>query len=382
MFHVVAGLLALYVIRRLVWRSGCSSRLRWMLALLAFLPSQHHLVTRTFFGSMSSPEVPSLVLIVLGWAFGSLILSACLLLVTDVAGLAVRRISRRAEQPLPASRARVRSAIAGAAMLLAGLGVWQSIRIPDVRTVEIELAQLPRAFDGYRMVQLSDLHASRLLQRSWMEAVVARANTLKPDLMLLTGDMVDGTVAARVHDVEPLRHLTAQHGVFAVAGNHEYYQGYQQWLTHFSTLGLRVLLNEHVTISKGDSSVVLAGVTDRAAARSGDLMPNVDMALAGVPKDIAVILLSHRPSGAQANARAGADLQLSGHTHGGQFLGFHWVVQLANEGYVSGEYTVDGMRMYVSHGAGLWNGFPIRLGRRAEITQIILRAPGGLASDL
>lgn len=379
MLHVIGGVLALYVIRRLVWPIRCPARFRWILAGVVLLSSQHHLVTRTFFGSMPSPEVPSFVLIVLGWAFGSLVLSACLLFIADVAGVAMRVAARRKRQSPPASGAPTRAGVAAAAVLLAGLGVWQSVRIPDVRTVEIELPRLPRAFDGYRLVQLSDLHASRLLHRSWMQAVVAKANGLAPDLMLLTGDMVDGTVAARIRDVEPLRDLAARQGVFAIAGNHEYYQGYQPWMAHFATLGLRVLRNEHVSISHGGSALILAGVTDAVAARSGDEMPNVDMALAGVPKEAAVILLSHRPRGAEANARAGVDLQLSGHTHGGQFLGFHWIVQAANEGYVSGEYSIDGMRMYVSHGAGLWNGFPIRLGRPAEITQIILRSPRGPA---
>lgn len=259
-------------------------------------------------------------------------------------------------------------------MVLSVVGVWQAVRVPDVRSIEIELAQLPAELDGFRLVQLTDMQVSRLLQRPWMEAVVARANALEPDLMLLTGDMVDGTVAARRDDVEPLRDLAARHGVYAIPGNHEYYADYQQWLDHFSSLGLRMLLNEHVTIEREGGELVLAGITDLAAARFDLPLPSIEAALAGVAEEAAIVLLSHRPPGAEANARAGADLQLSGHTHGGQVLGLHWITQWANGGYVSGGYDVDGMHLYVSNGAGLWNGFPLRLGQSAEITEIILRA--------
>lgn len=267
-----------------------------------------------------------------------------------------------------------RAGIGIAAMVLSVVGVWQAVRVPDVRSIEIELAQLPAELDGFRLVQLTDMQVSRLLQRPWMEAVVARANALEPDLMLLTGDMVDGTVAARRDDVEPLRDLAARHGVYAIPGNHEYYADYQQWLDHFSSLGLRMLLNEHVTIEREGGELVLAGITDLAAARFDLPLPSIEAALAGVAEEAAIVLLSHRPPGAEANARAGADLQLSGHTHGGQVLGLHWITQWANGGYVSGGYDVDGMHLYVSNGAGLWNGFPLRLGQSAEITEIILRA--------
>lgn len=134
-----------------------------------------------------------------------------------------------------------------------------------------------------------------------------------------------------------------------------------------------MLLNDHVAVSNGKDSIMLAGITDSVAARTGLPLPDVNAALAGVPKETVVILLSHRPAGAQVSAAAGADLQLSGHTHGGHLFGFHWIVQAANEGYVSGRYTVGDMQLYVSHGAGLWAGFPVRLGRSSEITEITLR---------
>lgn len=370
------GLLALYVSGRLVWRRPWPYRVKWAICLALVASSQHHLITRSFFGSMASPEVPGWILMFLGWAFGSMLITACLFFVVDVLGGVVSLLSRRAGRALLDSRSALRPSLALAVAALSVAGVWQAVRVPDVRTVEITLPALPPAFDGFRVVQLTDLHASRLLRRPWMEAVVGKANALEPDLIVLTGDMVDGTTLARADDVEPLRRLTAGHGVFAIPGNHEYYEEYQPWIHHFESLGLRMLLNEHVAITNGDASIALAGITDPAAARFGMPMPDIQGALAGLAPEDPVILLSHRPPGARRNADAGVNLQLSGHTHGGQVWGLHWITQWANGGYVSGLYTVGDMRLFVSNGAGLWNGFPVRLGRPSEITQIVLRAGG------
>jgi predicted MPP superfamily phosphohydrolase len=380
MFHVIAGLLALYVSWRLVWCQHWLAPVKWTVSALIVLVSQHHLVTRNFFGTLASPELPSPVLMVLGCAFGGLMLAALLLLALDLFGWLAYPLSKRVGHTVLAAPS-LRAGIGAAALLLAAIGTWQAVKVPEVRNIEIELAQLPPELDGFRLVQLTDLHASRLLQQPWMEAVVARTNTLDPDLIVITGDLVDGTVAMRIEDVEPLRDLTARHGVYAIPGNHEYYAEYQQWLEHFDRLGVRMLLNEHVTIVGEGAEFVLAGITDRAAAPFGQPMPDIGAALAGVPQEAAVILLSHRPPGAQVNARAGVDLQLSGHTHGGQMLGLHWLIQWANDGYVSGQYRIDGMHLYVSNGTGLWPGFPLRLGRPSEITEITLRSAGGVQAN-
>ncbi|MEL7629413.1 metallophosphoesterase [Pectobacterium aroidearum] len=372
-FHIITGLIALYVIWRLIWRLRVSMPVKRILAVLALLASQHHLITRTFFGTMASPEVPAFVLMLLGWAFGALLIAAFLLLAIDLLGVASRFLFRPAGNVLLNNMA-LRGGIAVVAMGLAAIGMWEAVRVPEVRTVEVKLKQLPPELDGFRLVQLTDLHASRLLQRPWIATVVAQTNALKPDLTVITGDLADGTVSARHEDMEPLRNLTAPHGVFAIVGNHEYYVEYTQWVQRLNALGLRLLLNEHVSIGRDNATFVLAGITDRTAADFQQPLPDTGAALNGVSPNSAVVLLSHRPTGAKENARAGADLQLSGHTHGGQVLGMHWVTQLANEGYVSGSYDVDGMHLYVSNGAGLWNGFPIRLGKRAEITQFILRS--------
>ena len=255
------------------------------------------------------------------------------------------------------------------------MGVWQSIRVPDIKSIEITLAHLPQEMDGLRIVQLTDLHASRLLQAPWMQAVVDKTNALQPDLILITGDLVDGSPQARANDVQPLQQLRARYGVFAIAGNHEYYVDYVRWLPVFEQLGLQMLLNRHVLVTHNGGQLVVAGITDKAAAPLRLPLPDVATALRDAPEHAPVILLSHRPIGAVANARQGVDLQLSGHTHGGQILGPHLIAKWANEGFVSGLYAVAGMQLYVSNGTGLWNGFPVRLGRPSEITEIVLRAP-------
>ena len=374
MFHLITAIIALYVIWRFVRPLSVGRAGKIGLGVLLLLIAEHHLVTRTFFGSMASPEVPGEVLVVLGWAFASLILLALLLLIRDLLGIVVWALRGRTGRVLLGG-SRLGIALGLISTGLSAVGVWQAIRVPDVKTMEIVLPRLPAELDGLRIVQLTDLHASRLLQAPWLQAVVNKTNALKPDLILITGDLVDGSPRARVDDVQPLKDLRARYGVFAIPGNHEYYVDYVHWLPAFEHLGLHMLLNEHVLITHNGRDLVLAGVTDKAAQPFKLPEPDIIKALKGAPAGDPVILLSHRPGGALVNAGQGVDLQLSGHTHGGQILGPHLIAKWANEGFVSGLYAVAGMQLYVSNGTGLWNGFPVRLGRPSEITEIVLRAP-------
>ena len=374
MFHLITASIALYVIWRFVRPLSVGRAGKIGLGVLLLLIAEHHLVTRTFFGSMASPEVPGQVLVVLGWAFASLILLALLLLIRDLVGIVVWALRGRTGRVLLGG-SRLGIALGLISTGLSAVGVWQAIRVPDVKTMEIVLPRLPAELDGLRIVQLTDLHASRLLQAPWLQAVVDKTNALKPDLILITGDLVDGSPRARVDDVQPLKDLRARYGVFAIPGNHEYYVDYVHWLPAFEHLGLHMLLNEHVLITHNGRDLVLAGVTDKAAQPFKLPEPDIIKALKGAPAGDPVILLSHRPGGALVNAGQGVDLQLSGHTHGGQILGPHLIAKWANEGFVSGLYAVAGMQLYVSNGTGLWNGFPVRLGRPSEITEIVLRAP-------
>ncbi|HLU04375.1 MAG TPA: metallophosphoesterase [Advenella sp.] len=372
MLHIIMAVIGLYVSARGIWPLSLNLTSKIVLTLAVLCVAEHHLITRTWFGSMASPEIPGAVLMLLGWLFCTLLLLGFFILVKDLLGMVTYPVSAETGRLLLASP-RLLFAITVVTLVIAAIGVWNAVKVPKVKTVEIELPGLPIAFDGFRIVQLTDLHASRLLQRPWMAAVVDRANALSPDLTVITGDMVDGSPQARADDVKPLQSLTARYGVLAIPGNHEYYSGYQSWLSAFNDLGLHMLTNQHATITHENQQIVVAGITDHAAGRFGLPDPDVAAALEHVPANQTVILLSHRPAGALAHARAGVSLQLSGHTHGGQILGAHVLTKMANDGYVNGLYDVDAMKMYVSMGTGLWNGFPIRLGRPSEITQIVLR---------
>ncbi|WP_128255379.1 metallophosphoesterase [Falsirhodobacter deserti] len=368
MFHLITATVAVYVILRVVvplrWPRGA----RILLGLVVLLVSQHHLASKLLYGTMFAPDAPRLMMIAVNWLFGAIILSFAFQLVLDIAAL-LAALLRRRWVPVAGG---LRQAAAAAALLLAGLGVWEAIRVPDVRRMEIAVRGLPPEFDGFRIVQLTDLHLSRIFSESWARGVVERTNALEADLVAITGDLIDGSTGERARDIGPLADLRAADGVFMVTGNHEYYFGYEGWMDRFRQLGLTVLANSHEVIRRGNAELVLAGVTDWTALRMGLPAPDLQQALAGAP-DAPVILLDHQPRGAAANAAGGADLQLSGHTHGGMILGLDRIVARFNNGFVSGLYDVDGMALYTSNGTGLWMGFTMRLGRPSEITEITLR---------
>lgn len=368
MFFVWTLIPALYVIIRFIWPLSLPVLARLALSVIPIVASEYHLISRVFFDNMFSPEWPKGVMYLQGWLFGGIVLFAGLLLLRDVVSILSRLLLKR-RLPVNASG----MLMLFIAMVLAAIGVKQAGDIPAVRTVEVKIDNLPPAFDGFKLVQLTDIHASRLLAREWVSQVVDITNDLRPDLIVLTGDLSDGTVDRRYRDVEPLSRLRAPAGVYAITGNHEYYFDYEKWLQTFKQLNLPFLHNSHVRIARGDESIVLAGLNDESAQRVHEKGPDIDAALAGTQPDDTVILLSHRPGPAQAYAKHHVALQLSGHTHGGMIRGLDLLVGPANNGFVSGRYQVDDMTLYVSNGTGLWNGFPLRLGRPSEITEIVLR---------
>ncbi|MFA0999273.1 MULTISPECIES: metallophosphoesterase [Pseudomonas syringae group] len=372
MFHVYLTIAYLYVLWRFVipLPIGCSWRVLLAAALLVI--SKYHLILIAIYGTMFSPEVPRAAILIAGWLFCAFVLVMVLTLVTDLVCIApaIRRKSLRKD----IFGGRLRSVIGLVALLLSAVGVYQAVQLPDVRRVEITVENLPGSLDGLRIVQLTDLHISRLFQADWVERVVFRVNALNADAILITGDLIDGTVEARKNDVAPLGRLTAPLGVIAIPGNHEYYFDANQWVAEFKRLGMQVLVNEHVILRKGADQLVVAGVTDEAAPAFGFKGPDLSEALSGAPKDTPTILLKHRPAGASESAAAGVGLQLSGHTHGGMISGLDLVAGYANQGFISGHYDVGKMKLYVSNGTALWNGFPIRLGVPAEIIEIVLRA--------
>ncbi|WP_369038322.1 metallophosphoesterase [Stenotrophomonas maltophilia] len=372
MLSTMGLLMGLYVAWRLFWPLRLPLWAKALLSLLLVALAVQLRIVATFWGTMASPEIPRMAIATLATGSTAVLLLALGLLVLD-AGLLLSR-ALRWPRAVAALRTRMlRPLAAGLALLLSAYGVSQGMAVPTVRQIDVRIAGLPTAFDGYRVLQLTDIHASRLLTGDWVRRVVAESNALEPDLIVITGDLIDGTVAARRNDFQPLGDLQAPDGVIAITGNHEYYAQYREWMQAFRALHMQVLENSHTQVRRGSAALTIAGVTDPVAARYGLPLPDLDAALAGAAPAAPVILLDHRPRNAREAAERGVKLQLSGHTHGGQIIGMDQLVKRANGGYVSGRYAVNDMTLYVSNGAGLWAGFPARIGVPSEITLITLR---------
>jgi hypothetical protein len=251
------------------------------------------------------------------------------------------------------------------------VGFINARRTARVVTVDVPLAGLAPALEGFRIVQITDIHVGPTIKQEYLQAIVDRVNALQPDVVAITGDLVDGSVAELADHVAPLARLRARHGVFFVTGNHEYYSGVHGWVRELQRLGIRVLHNEHVVLQHADASLVLAGVPDYTGHHFDPAhRSDPAAALQGAPADVPRILLAHQPRTAHAAADAGFDLQLSGHTHGGQFLPWTLLVPL-QQPYTAGLHQLGRLWIYVSRGTGYW-GPPKRLGAPSEIAELRL----------
>ncbi len=257
-----------------------------------------------------------------------------------------------------------------AAVSLAAFG--GSRRAARVVRVSLPIDGRPDALDGFRIAQISDLHVGPTIRAAHMQEVVDRVNGLEADLVALTGDLVDGGVRQLAPHVAPLRDLESRHGTWFVTGNHEYYSGVHQWVDHVrGPLGMNVLLDEHAVLDHDGSSLLVAGITDRTAktmvpTHTGD----VHQAAAGAPETDVRLLLAHQPEAAPAAAELGFHVQLSGHTHGGQYIPFAWIIRMVKR-WVKGLYNHEGTWVYVNPGTTWW-GPPMRLGSPQEITLLEL----------
>ena len=267
--------------------------------------------------------------------------------------------------------------VAGVTALVAGsLGLWSlrsGLGRVQISRVDVTLARLPEALSGTRIVQLSDVHVGPTIHRGFIETIVAQCNALTPDLVVITGDLVDGSVEELREHVAPLAKLRAKHGVFFVTGNHEYYSGAEEWCTELTRLGVRVLRNERVSIGSENASFDLAGVDDHSAKRfGGGHGEDLPKALLGRDPTRELVLLAHQPRTILDAQDQGVGLQLSGHTHGGQLWPWTYLVRL-QQPVVAGMARFKDSFVYVSRGTGYW-GPPMRLGAPSEITELTLRA--------
>jgi uncharacterized protein len=393
-----------YLWRRLVRDTTTPGRTRriltWVLVALVVL------LLSTFVGTRLLPHT---VATVLSWA-GYLWLAVMfylfvLLVVLEIPAFIARRVLRQKEQskelvgaatqggsvgpgpalsdpPDPAdpsaadgqSRrlflARAVAITAGVASVgLVGSGVGSALGMPQLKRIQIPLARLPRAADGMRIALVSDIHLGPLNGIDWSRRIVEMINGLDADLVAMVGDMVDGSVEELGTAAAPLGNLRSRLGTFFVTGNHEYYSGHEEWIAEVARLGMRPLRNARVELPGG---LDIAGVNDGTGQGFGD-GPDMGRAMAGRDPSRAVVLLAHQPIQAHDAADHGVDLQLSGHTHGGQMVPFNLVVRAAQQPVVSGLGEVDGMPVYVTNGAGFW-GPPVRVGAPPDVALVELHA--------
>ncbi|MDG4834784.1 metallophosphoesterase [Solwaraspora sp. WMMD1047] len=257
---------------------------------------------------------------------------------------------------------------------ITGYGVRTAIGPPQLDRVQIPLAKLPRSLDGLRIATVSDIHIGPLAGRAHTERIVATINRVDADLVAIVGDLVDGTVGELGEAAAPLRDLRSRYGSFFVTGNHEYYSGVEEWVVELDRLGLRVLQNTRQQIVTAGGVLDVAGVNDPAGDGGVGVAagPDFEAALGDRDPNLPVVLLAHQPVQAREAARYGVDLQLSGHTHGGQIVPFNYLVAL-EQPVVSGLGTVDGTQVYVTNGAGFW-GPPVRVGAPPQVSVVELRS--------
>ncbi|MBU2669269.1 metallophosphoesterase [Actinoplanes bogorensis] len=297
------------------------------------------------------------------------------LFVWSIAGQLLRLVLALAGVDAPA---RSRIATAAAAAVAVVLLVWGTIearRVPRVRRVEVTLPRLGRGLDGLRLVLITDTHYGPIERSRWSRGVTEVINTLDADVVAHTGDIADGEVSQRVSQAAPLADVRASMARVYVTGNHEYFSGAQRWVEHMASLGWEALHNRHVIVTRGGDSLVVAGVDDRTAAGSGVPGHHTDheAALAGADPALPVLLLAHQPAQIPGAVAHGVDLQISGHTHGGQMWPFHYLVLTDQPSLQGLSRHGERTQLYTSRGTGFW-GPPFRIFAPSEITLITLRA--------
>ncbi len=311
---------------------------------------------------------------------GVMFLLLVVLLGVDVGRLTVKAFASVVNTPVGAGQSLLAARVLAVGALaivgvLSVLAVFNARSEPELRRIEVGVSGLPASMDETTILFMSDIHLGATLGQGFARQLVESANAVEPDIVAIAGDLVDYSVDLLRDDVAPLMALEARLGVFFVPGNHEYYAGIEPWVRELRRLGMEVLLNEHVAVGPAPGLVV-AGVTDSAGASIPGHAPDLDAALEGTDPSAPVILLSHQPRMIAEAAEKGVALQLSGHTHHGQIWPFSFAVRL-QQPYVRGLVRHGPTLLYTSPGTGYW-GPPMRLGSRAEMTLVVLRAEGKL----
>ncbi|MBC8023009.1 MAG: metallophosphoesterase, partial [Burkholderiales bacterium] len=262
-------------------------------------------------------------------------------------------------------------AVLGLTPVITAVGFLMARRVARLVDVRVPVDKLPASLEGFTIAQISDVHVGPTIKREFVQRIVDRVNGMDADLVAITGDLVDGSVAQLASHTAPLADLKSRHGTYVVTGNHEYYSGAQAWIGELERLGARVLMNEHVMLDHDGGRLAIAGVTDFSAHHfDPSHASDPRRAMKGVPDGAVKVLLAHQPRSAPSAAAAGYDLQLSGHTHGGQFWPWNHFVRFSQP-FTSGLHRLGRMWIYISRGTGYW-GPPMRFGIPSEITRIRL----------
>ena len=358
-----------------VWRMVLPLKTKWYFKVLIALPllagAFKFQIFRVIGGHYFSPALPTWIIVTGAWLYGAFYFVPPLLGTSEI----VRFFKWRKEQPV---WNKVNLAIACAALALSGTALVLGALPPVVTTYTVSSPQLPAKADGMTVAFITDLHIDRTTSKEKVRTLVSQVNALSPDLIALGGDLMDGKVSLCGEAVAELKSLKAPMGIWSVPGNHEFYSDAKEWSQFFLKTPVRTILNNAVELPNG---VIIAGCGDQAARvfykKNVQLIKlfgdNPEEALKKVPHEKFVLFLAHRPKIAARSSELGADLQLSGHTHGGMIRGFDLLVGLYNKGWISGRYQVKSMTLIVSNGTWLWKGFPLRLGRPGEILLVTLK---------
>ncbi|MCA9582263.1 MAG: metallophosphoesterase [Myxococcales bacterium] len=369
----IHGYLWLRLVHTPLWPAPWPRVLSIALVVLAlWLPA-------TILGNWFLPDVLRVPVAWIGYVWlGTMFLlfSWCLLLeVPRVALWVAERIGTEVLEPDRRQfLGRVAAAVAGVGALSMATWGLVSVALPlRVKRVTVSLPGLPKALHGFRIVQLTDIHVGPTIGGQFIDEIVAKVNELGADMVAITGDLVDGSVDELGDAVRGLSRLQSREGTYFVTGNHEYYSGADAWVAFLGEAGIRVLRNERVAVERGDGTLYVAGVDDHQAVRFGNGHgADFDAALGGREPGHPTVLLAHQPKAFHSARKHGVDLQLSGHTHGGQIFPFGFLVRLA-EPFVLGLHRVGQSQIYVSGGTGYW-GPPMRVGVPAEITLLTLES--------
>lgn len=367
-----------YLYRRLVKDTDAPRGVRWVGGGLLVFAALSLFFARVVAMRLHSRLGDALAVFAWAWMGVALYLGLALAMGRVLFHLAQWRRRRSGLAPVSAERrvflARVTAA--GAAAVAAGVssyGVWRAFQPPAVREVAVKLPGLPKSLDGFRIVQMSDLHIGDVLGKPFLEELVRRCNALRPDLVAVTGDLVDGTVPHLGPAVAALRGLTSREGTYFITGNHEFYSGDREWAAALTDMGLHVLRNRFVTLGDSGGRLDVVGVDDYGQRESPHRRGyNLGQALLGRDPERPAVLLAHQPRGVEEALGQGIGLQLSGHTHGGQMFPITLIVEAAYR-YPAGLFQVGAGHVYVSRGTGFW-GPPMRLGSPPEITAVTLLA--------